>query len=97
MISVLVLTKNEEANIGRCLECLGWSDDIVVLDDHSTDRTVEIARDAGARVIVHSAGGENAQRTYSLRAISFRHPWVYNPDADEVTPPDLRDEMLDVV
>ncbi|MHB8901447.1 MAG: glycosyltransferase family protein, partial [Thermoguttaceae bacterium] len=47
--------------------------------------------------IVHSDGGENAQRTYSLRAISFRHPWVYNPDADEVTPPDLRDEMLDVV
>jgi glycosyltransferase involved in cell wall biosynthesis len=97
MISVLILTKNEELNIARCLESVRWSDDIVVLDDHSTDRTVQIARRLGARVIVHSAGNERQQRTYSLRQIKFRHPWVYNPDADELTPDDLRDEMLAVV
>ncbi len=97
MISVLILTKNEEVNLPRCLESVAWSDDIVVLDDHSDDRTVDIARQAGARVIVHSAGHELAQRTYSLRSIPFRHRWVYNPDADEVTPPALRDEMLAVV
>lgn len=97
MISVLILTKNEEINLPRCLQSVAWSDDIVVLDDHSDDRTVEIARQAGARVIVYSAGHELAQRTYSLRSVSFRHPWVYNPDADEVTPPALRDEMLAVV
>ncbi|MCR4411179.1 MAG: glycosyltransferase family 2 protein [Thermoguttaceae bacterium] len=97
MISVLILTKNEELNIARCLESVRWADDVVVLDDHSTDRTVEIARRLGARVIVHSAGNERQQRTYSLRQIQFRHPWVYNPDADELTPDDLRDEMLAVV
>jgi len=97
LISVLILTKNEEANISRCLESVNWSDDIVVLDDGSSDRTVEIARQHGARVVCHSAGGERAQRAFSLQEISFKYPWVYNPDADEVTSPDLRDEMLRVV
>lgn len=97
MISVLVLTLNEEANLASCLEAVSWSDDVVVLDDGSTDRTVEIAEKYGARVICHSAGGERAQRTYSLQEITFKHLWVYNPDADEITPSDLRDEMLRVV
>ena len=96
-ISVLILAKNEEENIGRCLASVAWSDDIVVLDDGSSDRTVDIARQHGARVVCHSAGGERAQRTHSLREITFRYPWVYNPDADEVTPAELRDEMLRVV
>lgn len=51
MISVLILTLNEEANLPRCLESVSWCDDIVVLDSYSNDRTVEIARAAGARVI----------------------------------------------
>lgn len=97
MISILILTKNEEANISRCLESVAWSDDVVILDDGSSDRTVEIARQYGARVIRHSAGEERAQRTYAIRQIEFKYAWVYNPDADEVTPPDLRDEMLSVV
>ena len=97
MISVLILTKNEEANLPRCLASVAWSDDIVVLDDGSSDRTVDIARQHGARVVCHSAGGERAQRMYSLREITFRYPWVYNPDADEVTTAELRDEMLRVV
>jgi glycosyltransferase involved in cell wall biosynthesis len=97
MISVLILAKNEEANIAACLQSVAWSDDVVVLDDHSTDRTVELAKAHGARVIVHSAGGERAQRTYAIHEISFKYPWVYNPDADEITPEDLCSEMLSVV
>ncbi len=96
-VSVLVLARNEEANLPRCLESVSWSDDIVVLDDSSIDRTADIAREKGARVVRHSAGNEREQRTYSLREIVFKHPWVYNPDADEVTPPDLRDEILRVI
>lgn len=95
-VSVLVLTLNEEANLARCLESVKWSDDIVVLDDGSTDRTVEIARGAGARVICHSAGGEREQRMYSIREIPFKYRWLYNPDADELTPEDLRKEILEV-
>jgi len=97
MISILILTFNEELNLPACLESVKWSDDIVVLDDGSTDRTVEIAEAFGARVVRHSAGGERAQREYSIRRIPFKYPWVFNPDADEVAPESLRDEMLRVV
>jgi glycosyltransferase involved in cell wall biosynthesis len=93
-VSVLILTLNEERNIGACLEAVKWSDDIVVLDSFSTDRTVEIAKAFGARVYQRRFDDELTQRTYSLREIPFKHPWVYNPDADEIAPPKLRDEML---
>lgn len=97
MISVLILARNEEANLPKCLDSVRWADEIVVLDDSSTDGTARIARDFGARVITHSAGGEREQRTYSIRNIAFRNPWVFNPDADEVCTPQLAEEMLRVV
>src|SRR5512142_2624263 len=96
MTSVLILTLNEEENLPRCLESVKWSDDIVVLDSLSSDRTVAIAQAAGARVLQRQFDNELAQRAYSL-TIPFHHPWVYNPDADEITPKALRDEMLAVV
>jgi glycosyltransferase involved in cell wall biosynthesis len=93
-VSVLIMTKNEEANIAACLESVAWSDDVVVLDSHSTDRTVEIARAAGARIVQHAYETENGQRMFGLTQIPFVNAWVYTPDADEITPDDLRDEML---
>ncbi len=95
-ISVLILTLNEETNLPACLDSVNWSDDIVVFDSFSTDRTVEIARAAGARVFQRAFDNERAQREASL-LVNFKYPWVYNPDADEVTPPELRDELLAVV
>jgi glycosyltransferase involved in cell wall biosynthesis len=95
-VSVLILTLNEEANLGRCLESVSWSDDIVIFDSYSTDRTLEIARAAGARVFQRRFDHERDHRTASLH-LDFKHPWIYNPDADELTPEDLRDEMLRVV
>jgi len=53
MISAVILTFNEEANLPGCLESIAWCDDIVIFDSYSTDRTVEIARAHGARVIQH--------------------------------------------
>jgi glycosyltransferase involved in cell wall biosynthesis len=97
MISVLILTLNEARNLDRCLKSVAWSDDIVVLDSGSTDETVEIARGFGARVYQRAFDNERDQRTYSIRNIEYKHPWVYNPDADEVTTEELRDEMLGVV
>src|SRR4051794_36729019 len=91
--SVLILTLNEEQNLPRCLESVAWSDDVVVFDSFSSDRTVEIARAAGARVIQRRFDNERDHRSASLQ-VPFRHAWVYNPDADEVTPPELRDEIL---
>ncbi|MRN43174.1 MULTISPECIES: glycosyltransferase family 2 protein [unclassified Brucella] len=93
-VSVLIMTFNEEANLPACLASLDWCDDIVVLDSFSTDRTVEIARAAGARIYQRAYDTEDRQRMYGLTEIEFRHAWVYTPDADEITPPDMRDEML---
>ncbi|MBB2969604.1 glycosyltransferase family 2 protein [Mesorhizobium sp. RMAD-H1] len=93
-ISVLIMTLNEEVNLPACLASLSWSDDIVILDSFSTDRTAEIARAAGARVYQRAYDTEDRQRMYGLTEIEFKYPWVYTPDADEITPPDLRDEML---
>jgi glycosyltransferase involved in cell wall biosynthesis len=92
VISVLILTFNEEANLPRCLEALRWADDIVVFDSFSTDRTVEIAAGAGARVVQRRWDNERGQREASLR-VPFKHPWVFNPDADEVATDALVREM----
>jgi glycosyltransferase involved in cell wall biosynthesis len=96
VISVLILTLDEEQNLPWCLDALKWSDDVVVFDSFSTDRTVEIAQAAGVRVVQRRFDNERDHRAASLQ-VGFKHPWIYNPDADEATPPELRDEMLRVV
>ncbi|GAA5624393.1 hypothetical protein Brsp04_04292 [Brucella sp. NBRC 12952] len=93
-LSVLIMTRNEEVNLGACLDSLDWCDDIVVLDSFSDDRTVEIARARGARVYQRAYDSEDRQRMYGLTEIEFKHAWVYTPDADEITPDDLKTEML---
>ena len=80
----------------RCLEAVRWSDDVVVFDSFSTDRTVEMARAAGARVIQRHFDNERDHRAASLQ-VPFKYPWVYNPDADEIVTSALRAEMLRVV
>jgi glycosyltransferase involved in cell wall biosynthesis len=88
---------NEEVNLPRCLDFLKWSDDIVVLDSFSTDRTVEIAKAAGVRVVQRKFDNWAAHQNWAVQNIPFKHPWVYYSDADEVVTPELRKEMLDVV
>ena len=92
MISVLILTLNEEKNLKACLEAVRWSDDVVVFDSGSTDQTVALAKAFGARVVVRPFDNERNHRTASLQ-VGFRHPWVFNPDADEVATPPLCAEM----
>lgn len=96
MISVLILTRDEEANLPACLDAVKWSDDIIVFDSYSTDRTVDIARARGARVIQRRFDNELAQRT-AARHLDFKYPWVFNPDADEIPGPELCDEMRTAV
>ncbi len=87
--SVLILTLNEQINLPRCLESLKWSDDIVVLDSFSTDRTVDIARAAGCRVVQRRFDNWSSHQNWALANIQFKYPWVYYSDADEVVPADL--------
>lgn len=91
-ISAIVLTKNEEANLPGCLESLSWADEVLVVDSFSTDRTVEIAREAGARVIQHPFANFAAQRNYAQSQAQY--DWVLFIDADERVSPELRDEIL---
>lgn len=96
MISVLILSLNEERNLPQCLDAVSWSDDIVVFDSFSSDRTLEIARAAGARIYQRQFDNERDHRTASLN-VPFKHRWVFNPDADEITPAELRNEMLKTI
>lgn len=96
-VSVLILTFNEEANIRDCLASVAWSDDIVVLDSMSTDRTGELATAAGARLVLREFDHYAGQRTFGLTQIVFRHSWVLMLDADERVPASLREEMLRAV
>ena len=89
MISVLILTRNEERNLPDCLESVRWSDDIHVLDSCSSDGTVEIARTGGARVIQRRFDNWSAHQNWALRSIAFQYPWVFYLDADERVTPDL--------
>jgi glycosyltransferase involved in cell wall biosynthesis len=91
-ISVIVITKNEEAAIGRCLASVRWADEMVVVDSGSTDRTVELARAAGARVTVMSDWpGFGPQKNRALDLATG--DWVLSLDADEWVTPALAAEI----
>lgn len=97
MISVLILTKNEELDLPGCLDSVAWSDDAHVFDSHSTDRTVEIAQKSGAKVTQREFDNYAAQRNAALHGLKFRHPWVLLLDADERVPARLAQELRDFV
>ncbi|HUG73102.1 MAG TPA: glycosyltransferase family 2 protein [Steroidobacteraceae bacterium] len=97
MISVLILTRNEEQDLPACLASLFWCDDIHLYDSCSTDRTVEIAAAAGARITSREFDNWAAHQNWGLRNIRFRHPWVFYIDADERVTPQLREAMLAAV
>jgi glycosyltransferase involved in cell wall biosynthesis len=88
-ISIVILTLNEEQNLPACLASTAGCDDVVVLDSGSTDRTVEIARAAGARVFVNPFKNFAQQRNHAHNVIAFRHEWVFHLDADEKLSPEL--------
>lgn len=89
MISILILTKNEEKDLPGCLESVKWSDDIHVYDSLSTDRTVEIAKAAGARVTSRAFDNWSSHQNWGLKNIQFKHEWVFYIDADERMTPEL--------
>jgi glycosyltransferase involved in cell wall biosynthesis len=97
VFSILILTKNEEANMAACLDSVAWCDDIVLLDSHSSDRTREIAVARGARVFERAFDDFGAHRNYALDHIEFRHPWVFHLDADERFNDALRRECDEVI
>jgi len=93
MISVVILTHNEETNIRRCLDSVTWSDDILVVDSFSDDRTVEISKRHGARVIQRAFDDFSSQRNFASEEGNLKYEWVLHLDADEIVTPELRAEL----
>jgi glycosyltransferase involved in cell wall biosynthesis len=95
-ISVIIITKNAAATIRRCVESVGWADEVVVIDSGSSDGTVDICRELGARVTVTGDWpGFGPQKNRALDASSGQ--WLLNIDADEWVTPELRDEILSTI
>jgi glycosyltransferase involved in cell wall biosynthesis len=93
MISILILTRNEEKDLPGCLDSVVWSDDVHVFDSFSTDQTVTIAESRGAVVTQRVFDGYASQRNASLKDLKFKYPWVLILDADERIPAPSADEM----
>jgi glycosyltransferase involved in cell wall biosynthesis len=96
MISVLILTRNEERDLPAALDSVSWSDDIHVFDSHSTDNTVAIAQQAGAHLHQRIFDDYATHRNAALQ-LPFKHPWVFLLDADERPTPELSREMQQLV
>jgi glycosyltransferase involved in cell wall biosynthesis len=92
VISVLILTRDEEQDLPGCLDSVAWCDDIHILDSESTDGTVEIARQRGATVTTRRFDTYASQRNAGMQ-LPFRHDWVLVLDADERPTPELSAEM----
>lgn len=93
MISVLVMTKNEEQDLPGCLASVSWSDDVHVFDSFSTDATVSIAEGLGAKVAQRVFDNYARHRNAALDGTRFRHPWLLLMDADERCTPALAEEI----
>lgn len=90
-LSVILITKNEAANIRDCLASVAFADEIIVVDSGSTDDTVAIARAMGAKVYEHDWPGFGPQKN---RALAYATgDWVFSIDADERVTPQLRAEL----
>lgn len=94
-ISATIIALNEERDLPRCLESLRFVDEIILVDSGSADRTVEIAKQMGAKVLVEPWHGYGAQKNFAQA--QAKSEWVLNVDADEVITPELREEILAVV
>ena len=90
-ITAAIISLNEEANIRECLTCLSWADELLVIDAYSNDATVALAREAGARVILHGFDSYASQRNYAIE--HAQSDWVLFVDADERVEPALAQEI----
>jgi len=94
-VTVIIPTLNEAARIRTAVEALSWADEVIVADGGSKDRTRELAREAGAKVIDARGGSIASQRNAGIA--KARNYWILALDIDETVPDELRDEIGAVV
>lgn len=95
-LSVVIITKNEEDKIARCLESVKWVDEIIIVDDLSEDHTAEICRQSGAKVISHKSEG-NFDRQRNIGIDNASGEWVLQMDADEIVSEGLKQGIQKVL
>ena len=93
--SVTIITKNEEKNIGRCLESVKWADEIVIVDSGSTDKTLKICRKYNCKIIESEWLGFGKTKKFAVD--SATNNWILSIDADEEVTPDLKKEILGIL
>jgi glycosyltransferase involved in cell wall biosynthesis len=94
-LSVVIITHNEEKNLPRCIHSVTEiADEIIVVDDFSTDRTEKICHDYGVRYIHHAFEGHIEQKNFALTQSSY--PYILSVDADEEVSETLREEIVKV-
>ena len=95
-LAVLILTYNEELHIAECIQSASFADEIIVIDSGSTDTTIDIAKNLGAKVVLHPMNeGFAAQRNFALNQTEAE--WVLFLDADERITPVLAEKIRDVI
>ena len=97
-VSVVIPTRNEEPNLERCLHSVHWASEIFVVDSQSIDRTAQIARQLGAKVVqFRYEGGWPKKKNWALENLHFENQWVLLLDADEVLMPGGQSEIDSVI
>lgn len=94
-ISVVIITFNEEKNIGRCIDSvLPVADEVIVVDSFSTDKTQEIVLEKGCRFIQHKFDGHIEQKNWAITQAKYPH--ILSLDADEALSDELRNEIISI-
>jgi len=91
MLSVVIITLNEEAKIRDCLESVKWADEIIVVDSYSQDKTVEVAREYTSKIHQREFTGFGEQKNFALS--KAEGDWILSIDADERLTPELQEEI----
>jgi glycosyltransferase involved in cell wall biosynthesis len=97
-VSILIPIRNEAANLPRCLRSVAWADEIYVVDSKSTDSSIQICQDQGAKVVQFEFNGTwPKKKNWALGNLPFKHAWVFILDADEELTPDAEREVREIV
>jgi glycosyltransferase involved in cell wall biosynthesis len=95
MLSISIITKNEEANIERCLESVKWADEIIIVDSGSTDKTLDICQNYNCRIIETEWLGFGCTKQIGVN--SATNDWVLSIDADEEVTNELKNKILQLI
>ncbi len=94
-LSITIITKNEEHNIKRCLDSVKWADEIIIVDSGSVDKTIDICREYGCKIIETEWRGFG--KTKQLAVNNASNDWILSVDADEIITEDLKDEIISLL